>query len=243
MQRRYLTLAQAAPLLAMTVGALRKRCTRGRRKQGRDVVANLGDKRLDQIDGRTVSLFLADVGRRTWRGHPIQTRPHYDLVCSILSSSVELGELADLPKNLPKRPKRPKKLPSCPSIEEVHQNLAVPKGAADRLVPIVPELAAVLRKACARKLPLAYVVRTPRGTMPTRQLIWSRLNALQKKHGLPHRSVHQLRHGFCNHLLRMGVDIETVRVLAGQSSLVVTERYVHADVDRARVIMGVGQEG
>lgn len=39
----YLTLAEAAPQLGMTTAALRKRCTRGARREGRMIVARVGD--------------------------------------------------------------------------------------------------------------------------------------------------------------------------------------------------------
>lgn len=42
-QRLYADLAEAAPHLGMTAGALRKRCTRGARREGRMIVARLGD--------------------------------------------------------------------------------------------------------------------------------------------------------------------------------------------------------
>lgn len=252
-----------------------------------DVLRVLGPRRLGDINGAAVRLFLADVGSRMRKGKPIQTRPHYDLIRSLLRSAVELHELAAIPSDLPKRPKRPKKLPSCPSIEEIDATMAVAKGwlkiaialgvyaglrsgeiralrvsdvdlkqgtihlsramsadvetttktDAERDIPIVPELLEVLKVACRRKLPGALVITTPQGKMPRRQNVWTLLRDLQDRHGLKHRSVHALRHGFCTHLLRRGIDLESVRVLAGHSDLATTARYVHADVERARAIM------
>lgn len=112
-----------------------------------------------------------------------------------------------------------------------------PKGDKERIVPIIPDLAPVLQEAVRRKLPGARVVLTSEGETPTRQSIWTRLDALQKAHGLPHRSVHQLRHGWCTWLLQAGIDVESVRVLAGHSDLATTQRYVHADGTRARAMM------
>ena len=247
-----------------------------------DITPGLGPLRLDQIDGSAVRLFLARIGERK-----VQTRPHYDLVRSLLRSAVELHELAAVPTDLPKRPKRPKKLPSCPSIDEILATLALAKGwikvaialgvyaglrsgeiralrvadvdlrggsihlsramsgaeetttkgEADRILPIVPELAPILAEACKSKLPGALVVMTGKGKMPKRQNLWSHLRYLQDKHDLPHRSVHALRHGFCTHLLRRGIDVESVRVLAGHTNLAVTQRYLHADPERARAMM------
>jgi integrase len=39
--------------------------------------------------------------------------------------------------------------------------------------------------------------------------------------------VHTLRHTFCSHLVMAGVPLRTVQVLAGHSSIAITERYAH----------------
>jgi len=49
----YLTIDQAAPLLAMTPDALRKRCARAARKVGRDVQSHLADGIVAVKFGRT----------------------------------------------------------------------------------------------------------------------------------------------------------------------------------------------
>lgn len=48
-----------------------------------------------------------------------------------------------------------------------------------------------------------------------------------RKAGLGHLRPHDLRHTFASHLLMSGVDIETVRRLLGQTSLVATRTYSH----------------
>jgi integrase len=214
-------------------------------------------------------------------------RAHFDFVCSLLRSAVELGDLKAMPGSLPPRPRRPRKLPDCPSLEEIHAVLQVArgwvrtaialgifaglrsgeiralvvadvdlvvgsihvrramscdqegntKGDSDRIVPIVPELASVLEQACRGKLPMARVVVNAKGKTPRRQAVWDALDRLQKRAGLRHRSVHALRHGFCTHLLRRGIDAESVRTLAGHTNLATTERYLHADPARARALM------
>lgn len=40
-------------------------------------------------------------------------------------------------------------------------------------------------------------------------------------------NLHRLRHTFCSHLVAAGVPLRTVQVLAGHSSITVTERYAH----------------
>lgn len=226
-------------------------------------------------------------GRGDQNGCPVQTRPHHDFLRTLLRAAKDLGDLGELPTDLPPRPRPSKKLPDAPELGEIQQTIALagdwlrvaialgiyaglrsgeiralqvrdvdlrqgllrirrtlsgdqelpPKGNKDRNVPIVPELKPILEEACRRKLPKARVVLTSVGETPTRQSIWTRLDYLQKAHGLPHRSVHQLRHGFCTWTLRAGIDVESVRVLAGHTDLATTQRYVHADADRARALM------
>jgi integrase len=256
---------------------------------GQGLLEQLGSKRLADIDGPCVRAFLAGVASQPSKrtGRTVQTRPHHDFVRTLLRAAKDLGELAELPGDLPPRPRPAKKLPDAPPLEEIQQTLALavgwlrvaialgiyaglrsgeiralqvrdvdlgqgvlrirrtlsgdvecaPKGNKDRNVPIVPELDPIMREAIRRKLPKARVVLTSEGETPTRQSIWTRLDALQKAHGLPHRSVHQLRHGFCTWTLRAGIDVESVRILAGHTDLATTQRYVHADATRARALM------
>ena len=80
------------------------------------------------------------------------------------------------------------------------------------------------------------MVRTDTGETPRRQDVLRRLKRLLRKLGLQERSFHSLRHSFLTRLVRRGASVEAVRMLAGHSSLLVTERYVHAtasDLHRA----------
>ena len=46
--------------------------------------------------------------------------------------------------------------------------------------------------------------------------------------------LHCLRHTFCSHLVMGSVDLRTVQILAGHSSITVTERYAHLSPDHLR---------
>lgn len=109
------------------------------------------------------------------------------------------------------------------------------KSDEERTVPIAPELEPILREACARRV--GRVVLTERGTTPSRQNVLERITRVQLRHGLTRHSFHAIRHYFCTSLLRRGADIETVRVVAGHQDVETTMRYLHAQVDDARLVM------
>lgn len=103
-----------------------------------------------------------------------------------------------------------------------------PKGGHERIVPMLPELADILRKAVADKLPLALVVTDSEGRPLRRQGYLYHLKAFEKRHGLREWWSHALRHYFCTALARGGANVEAVRALAGHRNLTTTQRYLHA---------------
>ncbi len=102
-----------------------------------------------------------------------------------------------------------------------------PKSGLERVVPMLPELAEILREAVAGKPRRALVVCDDEGLPLPRQRMLSRLKAFQKKTGLSDWGCHSLRHYFCSQLTRKGASIEAVRTLAGHGSVRTTQRYLH----------------
>ena len=107
-----------------------------------------------------------------------------------------------------------------------------PKSGDERLVPIAPPLRDILVEAARDKLPHARLVVRPDGATPSRQKVLRSLQDLEtriaKTKEMQIWSFHQLRHSFCSALVRNGVSVEAVRVLAGHADLKTTQRYVHA---------------
>ncbi len=116
-----------------------------------------------------------------------------------------------------------------------------PKGDKERTVPIVAPLASILAEAMLGKATDERLVVTDKGTTPRRQHVLTRLVSLQRSIGASRVwSVHALHHAFCSHLVRIGTGVETVRALAGHSSIGVTNRYVHATATDLRGAMDRG---
>jgi integrase len=109
-----------------------------------------------------------------------------------------------------------------------------PKSGHERVVPLAPELRAVLETAVRLKMPHARVVVNERGVTPKRQRVLTALKRLEQQLGVREWSFHSLRHYFCSALIRRGASVEAVRLLAGHSKLDVTQRYVHATGDDLR---------
>jgi integrase len=103
-----------------------------------------------------------------------------------------------------------------------------PKSGDDRVIPIATPLRELLEEVIQGQPIGRRVLLNNAGRTPGRQHILMVLKRLEVKLGLRPWSFHALRHYFCTTLLRRGAHAEAVRVLAGHSSLKVTERYLHA---------------
>lgn len=106
----------------------------------------------------------------------------------------------------------------------------VTKAKRPRVVAMTARLSAALRLHEARKtVPMtgpAYVFPDSRGD--EFEIAWSWRNAFKraaKKIGFPRLRIHDLRHMFAVNLVRRGIDLPTVQMVLGHSSLLSTLRY------------------
>lgn len=115
------------------------------------------------------------------------------------------------------------------------------KGRKIRLCPLWPHTAKVLRTLLGRRLegsPDAFVFLNVRHAPVTRFGIHtlverSAARALNAVPSLREKRVspHLIRHSTASHLLRAGVDINTIRAWLGHVSLETTNRYAEADLE------------
>ncbi|MEX1363864.1 MAG: site-specific integrase [Nannocystaceae bacterium] len=100
-----------------------------------------------------------------------------------------------------------------------------PKSGRPRTVPLAPRLRAALQEH--RHLRGPNVLWTEYNTRPHGTTVDKWLRRTQKRAGLPDCGPHILRHTFCSHLAMQGAPGRVIQELAGHSSIVVTERYMH----------------
>ena len=112
--------------------------------------------------------------------------------------------------------------------------LSTTKSGHERTVDLVPALAERLAIAVAGKASTDRIVVLETGRTPTRQELLGRFKTFLRRAKLQERSFHSLRHFFVSEMVRKGASVEAVRELAGHTSLVVTQRYAHANEDDRR---------
>jgi integrase len=108
--------------------------------------------------------------------------------------------------------------------------ITTPKHDKIRTIPLTQRLADALR--VLERGPGPFVIYTQRGrdSEPrtlTRECQRSWLCRALRSAGLREKGPHTLRHTFCSHLATRGAPASAIQRLAGHSSLVVTERYMH----------------
>ena len=103
------------------------------------------------------------------------------------------------------------------------------KGDKDRYTILSPRLLAELRSYWLAYRPSHWLfenkITKERLTRSTPHLIFKA--ALKKAAITKNVTFHGLRHSFASHLLEAGVDIRTIQILMGHSSITTTARYLH----------------
>jgi integrase len=114
------------------------------------------------------------------------------------------------------------------------------KNNKSRSVPMSEELALVLREAMMRSR--APHVFTSRLGKPYQVQSVSRMFArATKRVGIDNLRFHDLRHDFATRLRRQGVGLDIIGAILGHSSLGVTQRYAHLELETLHAaVRGVG---
>ena len=103
------------------------------------------------------------------------------------------------------------------------------KGAKDRYTVLSPHLLVELRSYWKMYRPSLWLFPNEKTkeklTRSTPRLVFK---AAKKKAGITKNvTFHSLRHAFASHLLEAGVDIRTIQILLGHSSITSTAKYLH----------------
>lgn len=102
------------------------------------------------------------------------------------------------------------------------------KGKKDRIVPFPNELRMILREYYRQVKPKTWLFLNASGTGPIDTVTIGRLwKEAKNLIGLKEvGGVHTLRHCFATHLLEVGLDIRTLQILLGHTSIMTTVRYL-----------------
>jgi integrase len=104
------------------------------------------------------------------------------------------------------------------------------KGSASRTVPVIAELQHVFSNYLKPGKPEEYLLQSPvkpKEPIADRQ-ITKQFAFFRDRAGLPRdRTLHGLRHSFITEMLKRGLNTSEVKVLAGHSTVAVTEMYTH----------------
>ena len=104
------------------------------------------------------------------------------------------------------------------------------KGRKDRYTILSPRLLDELRRYWRKYRPVEWLFCRERSAQPLSAdgAAWMYQNA-RKKAGIvkgPRQGIHSLRHAFATHLLEAGVDLRTIQVLMGHTSIRTTMLYL-----------------
>jgi integrase len=108
---------------------------------------------------------------------------------------------------------------------EYRGQFTTPKHDKIRTVPMTKRLASVLGELEDRKRPLVFSRGDNEPISTQNGRTW--LGQALKKAELRQHGPHTLRHTFCSHLAMRGAAARVIQQLAGHSSLITTQRYMH----------------
>ena len=117
------------------------------------------------------------------------------------------------------------------------------KGSRQRLVPVLPVVAAALADHLAGwatpSVASEPVFRGLRGGRLQASIVQKRVRELRVVLGLPETATpHSLRHSFATHLLGDGADLRSIQELLGHASLSTTQGYTAVDTARLMLLYG-----
>lgn len=115
------------------------------------------------------------------------------------------------------------------------------KRNKERIIPVHPELIALLQKFIEEKQKLGFegesLLVTDKGQPAYPKLIYTIVKrnlsmiSTQKK-----KSPHVLRHSYATHLLDNGADLNAIKELLGHSNLAATQVYTHNSIERLKEV-------
>ncbi|MBI3139231.1 MAG: tyrosine-type recombinase/integrase [Sphingobacteriales bacterium] len=116
------------------------------------------------------------------------------------------------------------------------------KGNKERVIPVSPEIIAVIRdyqqlKKKEFEQPGEVLLITEKGKKMYPRYAWKLVNGvLGEATTLDKKSPHVLRHSFATHLMNHGADLNAVKELLGHSSLAATQVYTHNTIEKLKDI-------
>jgi integrase/recombinase XerD len=182
---------------------------------------------VDYLEREEVEALLTQIDRCTWRG-----RRDYALLVFLYNSGARVQEVVDLSV-------------AALQLDRPYQVRLVGKGRKERICPLWPETATLLRALVTERRidrdPSAPVFVNALGQRLTRygvRHIVKRYVAaavptqpsLTRKHVHPHT----FRHACAVHLLQAGVELNLIRSWLGHVSLETTQRYAEIDLAQKR---------
>jgi integrase len=104
------------------------------------------------------------------------------------------------------------------------KNIGAPKSNRFRSIPLDADVYEILYR---RKMSTGYVFTNAKGGPLNHSWLTYYLDKVCKKAGLRRITWHVFRHTFASHLAMKGVPLNTVQVLMGHSTIMMTMRYAH----------------